>query len=222
MDKECFEHNLQRALLEVPDYRGEFLVVTKYLTPTEMSFLEQTSVVDIAEQRVQLLKEKYAFWQNRFRWHFIGPLQTNKVKPVVQICSMIHSVDRLKLAYAINEEALKQNKKMSILLQVNLTKDSSRQGFSKDQIKDIYKELKEAKGLNIEGLMTMGFLISEASDRRVSEEKIRDSFKTVRNLANTLGLKHCSMGMSQDYKIAVEEGATFLRLGRVLYKGWLK
>lgn len=187
------------------------MVVTKYFSAEEMDFLAETDVVDVGENRVQALKDKHAYWGDRFRWHMIGPLQTNKVKLVVQICSMIHSVDRLKLAYAIDAEAKKQGARMPSCLQVNVRGEERKQGFRPEELKSVYNELKTCEGLDIQGLMTMAPLVDDL-------EETRSCFRHLRRLADDLKLKHCSMGMSQDFHVAVEERATIIRLGRVLYK----
>jgi hypothetical protein len=149
-------------------------------------------------------------------WHFIGHLQTNKVKYIVSFVSMIHSVDSVKLAKEISEQAEKRNRTVDILLQVNTSGEKSKYGCKPDEIYKLYEEIYMLKGINILGLMTIGTF---AIDAKIS----RREFSLLRNVRDNLNekykisLKHLSMGMTHDYEIAVEEGATLVRIGTAIF-----
>lgn len=204
-----FEQNLKSLQDRTGDAR--IIVVTKYHSVDEISFLENTKIIDIAENRVQVAQDKYERWGDRFRYHMIGPLQSNKVKVAVKIFSMIHVVDSLKLAQKISKECLKIDKVMPICLQVNMSGEEQKQGLGVSKVTLVYNKVKQLAGVNMQGLMCMAPLNEDA-------ELARPYYRNLRKMADKLGLKHCSMGMSQDFEVAVEEGATLLRLGRVLFK----
>ncbi|MBQ3022676.1 MAG: YggS family pyridoxal phosphate-dependent enzyme [Clostridia bacterium] len=147
-------------------------------------------------------------------WHQIGHLQTNKVKYVVGKAELIHSVDSIHLAEAINERAEKEGLCQDILLEVNISGEESKYGLTIAQIPDIIKEISSLKNLNFRGFMTMAPLDAP-------EEEIRKIFKTAHTLFENHkkdGADILSMGMSKDFEIAVEEGATHIRVGSAIFK----
>lgn len=166
------------------------------------------------ENRVQELTEKYPLVNSDARWHLIGHLQTNKVKYVVGKAELIHSVDSLHLAKAINAQAEKQGICQKILLEVNISGEESKYGLTTQEIPTIIKEIGNMKGLSFRGFMTMAPLYAE-------ENEIRDIFSRAKKLFDEYkpyGSEVLSMGMSQDFEIAVEEGATCVRVGRSIFK----
>ena len=166
------------------------------------------------ENRVQELTEKYPLVNGDARWHLIGHLQTNKVKYVVGKAELIHSVDSLHLAKAINEQAEKQGICQKILLEVNISGEESKYGLTTQEIPTIIKEIGNMKGLSFRGFMTMAPLYAE-------EKEIRDIFSKAKKLFDEYkpyGSEVLSMGMSQDFEIAVEEGATCVRVGRSIFR----
>lgn len=165
------------------------------------------------ENRPQELRDKFDKVEGA-TWHLIGHLQTNKVKYVVGRAGLIHSVDSIHLAKAINERAEKENLIQDILLEVNISGEESKYGLTIDEIPAIIKEIKSFENLNFKGFMTMAPLTAP-------EEEIRAVFKT----AHTLFTEHkkdgaeiLSMGMSKDFEIAIEEGATHVRVGSAIFK----
>ena len=166
------------------------------------------------ENRVQELTEKYPLVNGDARWHLIGHLQTNKVKYVVGKAELIHSVDSLHLAKAINTQAEKSGICQKILLEVNISGEESKYGLTTEEIPTIIKEIGSLKALSFKGFMTMAPLYAD-------EKEIREIFSNAKKLFDEYkpyGCEVLSMGMSQDFEIAVEEGATCVRVGRSIFK----
>ena len=165
------------------------------------------------ENRPQELRDKFELVKGA-KWHLIGHLQTNKVKYAVGKAVLIHSVDSLHIAQAINDYALKQGICQDILLEVNISGEESKYGLTTEQIPTIIKEMAALEGLRFKGFMTMAPL-------GAPEEEIRSIFSRARELFNEHkkdGAEILSMGMSGDFEIAVEEGATHVRVGRAIFK----
>lgn len=165
------------------------------------------------ENRPQELRDKFDKVMGA-TWHLIGHLQTNKVKYVVGKAELIHSVDSIHLAEAINERAEKEGLCQDILLEVNISGEESKYGLTAIEIPAIIKEIKSLSNLNFKGFMTMAPLDAP-------EEEIRAIFKTARTLFEEYkgdGAEILSMGMSRDFEIAIEEGATHVRVGSAIFK----
>jgi len=172
--------------------------------------------IDFGENRPQELDGKAKLIDEKICWHFIGNLQRNKVKYVVKWAEFIHSVNSLSLAEEINKRAKKLCKIQKVFVEVNTSEESTKQGLADElEIETLVYKIKEMKNLKLTGLMTMAPFTDD-------ENKIRKSFKFLRMLKdkfvkNGVELKHLSMGMSADYKIAIEEGATMLRIGSAIF-----
>jgi pyridoxal phosphate enzyme (YggS family) len=165
---------------------------------------------DIGENRVQEAQVKrsvLADLPNDVRWHMIGQLQTNKVKTALGLFDTIHSVDSIHLAEAISRRAPAQ---VPVFLEVNVAGEASKAGFSLKNIEQGHESIVRMPRLDVQGLMTVAPLASDA-------EEVRPVFRELAGLARALGLQHLSMGMSDDFEVAVEEGSTHVRLGRVLF-----
>ncbi|MCK5780511.1 MAG: YggS family pyridoxal phosphate-dependent enzyme, partial [Psychrilyobacter sp.] len=172
--------------------------------------------------RVQALSEKKEILDDRgifdIKWHFIGNLQKNKVKYIAPYISMIHSVNKISLAKEINKRAIQNNRRIKILLEVNISREESKEGYSIDRLYEELPSLVALKNIEICGLMTMAPFVAE-------EVEIRKVFSDLRNLKDELNseyfsgnLTELSMGMTNDYKIALEEEATILRVGSKIFK----
>jgi uncharacterized pyridoxal phosphate-containing UPF0001 family protein len=172
------------------------VAATKYVAVADMAALVEAGVKVVGENRAQDLERKHAEYGDAFRWHFIGHLQSNKAKVVNRICELVHSLDSDSAARRLTVPAL---------LEVNLSGESSKSGTEPDQIPR-YLELYD----DVRGLMTMP---PETGD----PERSRPLFRRLRELAEEHGLSELSMGTSQDYRVAAEEGATVIRVGSVLY-----
>lgn len=218
------EHTVKENLLQIQEeiapYKPNIIAVTKYFDETAVINAYNARLRDFAESRVieaiTKINNLPADVRNNSRFHFIGHLQTNKVKKAVANFDYIHSVDSYKLAKAISDEAQNTGKVQNILLQVNNADEVQKFGFSKQEIFDIFISIKSLPNINIAGLMNMAPLGAPEDElNRLFEEvaQIRNKLETDFNCS----LKELSMGMSQDYKIAVKHGATMLRIGRKLF-----
>lgn len=209
----------------IRDYLGEqpvkLIAVSKAASISQVEEAIECGVTDFGENRVQDALKKIQtlsphMVQNT-NWHFIGHLQTNKVKQVVGNFALIHSVDSLRLAKEISATALKKNLVQPILLQVMVLPDPEKSGFSVDELKSSMDELIALEGVKIEGLMT---ITPFTDDRAVWTE----CFNRLRNLRNELSqahgieLKELSMGMTNDWRDAVTCGATMVRIGRAIFQ----
>ncbi|HWB22426.1 MAG TPA: YggS family pyridoxal phosphate enzyme [Gaiellaceae bacterium] len=172
------------------------VAATKYATLAEMAVLAEAGIAIVGENRVQDLEAKHAEYGDVFRWHFIGRLQSNKVKVVNRICELVHSIDSHSAAGRLEVPAL---------VQVNLAGEDSKGGISPEEVADYLR-------YGVAGLSTMPPAASHPEDSR-------EWFHRLRELAESHGLRELSMGTSQDYRVAAEEGATYIRVGSVLFDG---
>lgn len=193
------------------------MAATKGRSINQIRELVNAGISIIGENRVQELIQKLLNLPKGLRTDFIGHLQSNKVKEVVNNCGIIHSVDSIKLAQIINTEAERVGKIQKILLEVNMGGESSKHGFSPQDVKKAVGEIIRLKNLSLQGLMTM-------APHFPDPEQTRPIFSTLRELRDKLevafhiSLPDLSMGMSNDFSIAIEEGATIIRLGRILFE----
>jgi len=197
------------------------VAVTKTVGTDIARVLYDLGVRDIGENRVQEAMRKFEQLHDLdFRWHMIGHLQTNKVKRAVQIFSMVHSVDRLHLAQELDKRCGRLNMKMPVLIQVNVSGEESKFGAAPEEAPKLIEEMSRLEHISIEGLMTMAPFYEDS-------EKCRPVFRALRELRDKIAemkienvrMEHLSMGMTNDYEIAVEEGATMVRIGSALFRG---
>ena len=175
---------------------------------------------DFGENYVQELVDKYEVLPKDIKWHFIGHLQSNKVKYIAPFISLIHGVDSFKLLKEINKQGEKINRVINCLLQVHIAEEETKFGLNEDELDDIFgsAELKDLKNIKICGLMGMASFTE-------NEETIRNEFRYLKTLFNSyqrLSIANCrlsilSMGMSADYKIAIEEGSNMVRIGSLIF-----
>ena len=218
--QETVNKNLLQIQEDIAPYKPNIIAVTKYFDETAIIGAYNAGLRDFAEARVIEAVEKIhnlpAEIRESSKFHFIGHLQTNKVKKVVENFDYIHSVDSVKLAKVISNEAQNIGKIQNILLEVNVADEEQKYGFSKNEIYEIFTSIKELPSINVSGLMNMTPLGAD-------EEELEDLFQQMADLKNDLEkrfdckLREMSMGMSQDYKTAVKYGATMLRIGRKLF-----
>ena len=187
--------NYARIRDEVGD-RVTIVAATKYVSVGNLALLAEAGIDVVGENRAQDLERKHAEYGDTFRWHFIGHLQSNKAKVVNRICELVHSLDSESAARKLTIPAL---------VEVNLSGEASKSGIDPDDLPCLLQLSSEVRGL-----MTMP---PETDDPEAS----RPYFARLRELAQQHGLQELSMGTSQDYRIAVEEGATLIRVGSVLY-----
>lgn len=219
--QDTVRENLLQIQEDIAPYKPNIIAVTKYFDENAIIEAYNAGLRDFAESRVIEAVEKIsnlpAEIRNNSKFHFIGHLQTNKVKKVLPTFDYIHSVDSLKLAKVISDEALVLRKVQNVFLQVNNANEEQKFGLSKKDIFEVFPQVKALPSINIVGIMNMAPL-------GASDDELNRLFEDVLNIKNELEqkfnceLKELSMGMSQDYKIAVKHGATMLRIGRKLFK----
>jgi len=191
---------VRERYLRVRDEAGADVTVvaaTKYVPLDELGLLAEAGVEVVGENRAQDLAAKHAAYGDAFRWHFIGHLQSNKVRVVNEICELVHSLDSDSSARRLTVPAL---------LEVNLTGEDTKSGIAPDELPGWLERYP-----SIRGLMTMPPLAADP-------EESRPWFRRLRELAEGRGLEQLSMGTSQDWRVAVEEGATLIRVGSSLFR----
>jgi pyridoxal phosphate enzyme (YggS family) len=186
------------------------VAVTKTLDASAIEAAFNAGIKDFGESRVQEAKpkiEQLHLLRPHITWHMIGHLQTNKAKTAAGIFDIIHSVDSLKLAEALNDCS---PKRLPILIQVNVSAEATKGGFMLSEVQETVKRMRGLPNLDIQGLMTIAPWVDNA-------EEVRPVFRQLRQLRDALELKHLSMGMSDDFEVAIEEGATLVRIGRAIF-----
>jgi len=192
------------------------VAVSKSQPPEAVRAAADLGLTIFGENRVQEAKAKIPLCPGRLRWHMIGHLQTNKARDAVELFDMIESVDGLHLAQELNKRAEQQAKRLPVLLEVNIAGESSKFGYQPEQMLAELKELNVLPRLELHGLMTMAPWTPEP-------EKVRPVFRRLRELKQECEeilrapLEHLSMGMTSDFEVAIEEGATLVRIGTALF-----
>ncbi len=198
----------------------KLLMATKTVSADRIKIALQTGQTLIAENKVQEVKEKYEDLKNiPHTSHFIGHLQTNKIKDILKYgVQCVQSVDRLDLAEKLHQKLLAEGREMDILIQVNTSNEESKFGVSPENTLDLVKEISTLSTLKIKGLMTIGLFSSD-------EERVRTCFQLLKSLQQKITnlnlpnveMKELSMGMSGDLEIAIQEGATIVRVGTAIF-----
>ncbi|MBR4360502.1 MAG: YggS family pyridoxal phosphate-dependent enzyme [Clostridia bacterium] len=195
------------------------IAVTKYSTPAEILPLADLGVTDIGENRVQAIREKLPALEGKFSIHLIGRLQTNKVKYIIKDVCLIHSLDSLPLAQEIDRQAQKAQRRMPVLVEVNIAREPQKGGIEEEALFPFLRECARLPGLEIKGLMAMMPL-------GAPEEALIGYFTRMRALLDQCrqeaidgtDMTELSMGMSQDYGLAARCGATMVRVGSALFR----
>jgi PLP dependent protein len=199
LSPETVRSNYERMRSELgPDVA--IVVATKYVRLEEMDVLAAAGVEIVGENRAQDLAAKHARYGDRFRWHFIGQLQSRKARDVSRLCELVHSLASESAARRLDAPAL---------VEVDLAGEETKSGISKRELGAFLARAREL-GVDVRGLMTMPPLAEDP-------ERSRPYFRELRDLAGEHGLRELSMGTSQDYRVAAEEGATAVRVGSVLF-----
>jgi PLP dependent protein len=195
--------------------------VSKYVDSAIARLVVEAGVDDLGESRPQeLWRKAEALADMTVSWHFIGHLQRNKVKRTVPLVKCIHSADSLRLLQEINHEGAASMCWPDVLLEVNISGDASKTGLKPEEIEPLLPDIASLKNIRVIGLMTMSGFESDAGQTRrefAALRELRD--KLGRDLAPNIVLNELSMGMSGDYEIAIEEGATIVRVGSALFEG---
>lgn len=188
------------------------VAVTKSVGTEEIQILYAQGVREFGENRVKDAAAKLAsLGLGGCVWHMIGTIQSRKAKQVTQLFDCVDSLDRLELALELNKQCERYGKKMPVLIQVNTTGETTKHGFSPNELSEALAQIRQLSHLHVQGLMTMAPLVDDP-------EKARPAFALLRKLAEEFELSELSMGMSNDFMVAVEEGATQVRIGTALFE----
>ena len=195
------------------------IAVSKTKPVSDIEKVYEAGCRDFGENKAQELKEKYELLPKDIRWHFIGTLQKNKVKYVVGKAFLIHSVDSYELALEIQKRAEKMDVHCDILIEVNVAKEESKQGiFDLDEVEDVIRKISHLKNVHIKGLMTIAPICENSIDNSIYFKKLKDlSVDIMHKNIDNVCMNILSMGMSSDYETAIEEGATYVRVGTSIF-----
>lgn len=195
------------------------IAVTKYVGVEQINEAIKAGVTEIGENRVQDGIAKFPFLLGDVTKHMIGSLQTNKVKLALEHFDTIHSVDRINLIDELARQSAKLHKRIEVLIQLNLSAEETKHGITSDELPGLIERISSSEYLIPAGLMTMGPLINDPEVVRPIFRSLRVVFEeSARNLKLGPSWRYLSMGMSQDYQVAVEEGANLLRIGTAIFK----
>ncbi len=194
------------------------IAVTKTVEVDRINQALELGLKNIGENRVQELVKKYDIIGNRANYHMIGHLQTNKVRNIIDKVCLIHSLDRLSLAKELNKRAKKQDLIMDVLIQVNVAEEESKYGLKVDEVIPFLEKILKYDNIKVKGLMTIAPFVKDP-------EEIRWVFRDLRKLSEVISSKgyegvkmeFLSMGMTNDYEIAIEEGSNMIRIGTGLF-----
>lgn len=194
------------------------IAVSKTKPVSMIEELLPEGVLDFGENKPQELKEKYELLPKNLRFHMIGHLQRNKVKYIIERACMIHSVDSLRLAETIQEEAAKHDRIMPVLVEVNIAQEESKFGLTAGETANFVREIAKFPNLCVKGLMTIAPFVENPEDNRVHFRNLYNLFIDIK-AGNIDNVDMCilSMGMTNDYEVAVEEGATHVRVGTGIF-----
>jgi pyridoxal phosphate enzyme (YggS family) len=195
------------------------IAVTKYVEVDQINEAIKAGITEIGENRVQDGIAKFPFLSGNVVKHMIGTLQTNKVKQALGLFDLFHSIDRVSLIDELTKQAAKMGKRVEVLVQLNLTAEETKHGISSDELPGLINQIRSSSYLIPAGLMTIGPLTDDPELVRPVFRRMREIFtETARNLELGPNWRYLSMGMSQDYQVAVEEGANLLRIGTAIFK----
>jgi len=206
--------NYERIIAELLPYNAKLVAVSKTKSPEDIRLLLNKGQKAFGENYIQELTDKQKILSDA-EWHFIGHLQSNKVKQLSSFVALIHGIDSVRLLRDVNKYAGKENRIQNCLLQVHIAQEETKFGFSFDDANSLLNgnELKTLKNISVKGLMGMASLTED-------RQKIRNEFKMLRNFFDKQ-MDHefsiLSMGMTNDYKIALEEGSTMVRIGSAIF-----
>ena len=186
------------------------VVVTKEVEASAIRTAFDCGIRNFGENRVQEAEKKIGQLSDLkldVTWHMVGHLQSNKAKTAVELFDIIHSVDSVRLADILSRRV---EKSLPVLLEVNVSGEATKSGFAVNEIAVVVEEIRQLPNLRLVGLMTIAPLVAEL-------EEVRPVFRKLRELRDSLRLEHLSMGMTDDFEVAIEEGATMLRIGRAIF-----
>jgi pyridoxal phosphate enzyme (YggS family) len=186
------------------------VAVSKAIEPERIEAAIAVGQTLFGESKVQEARAKIPILSQRARWHLVGHLQTNKAREGVALFTLIHSVHSIKLAVELNKHAERSGKVQAILLEVNTSGEASKFGLKPEEVSAALSEINKLSRVEVQGLMTIAPFFDDA-------EKMRPSFRRLRELRDETGLRELSMGMTHDFETAIEEGATMVRIGTAIF-----
>lgn len=193
------------------------MLVTKSVPPERVREAFEAGARDFGENRVQEFLRKKNGLPSGIHWHFQGGLQTNKVKPLLGEITLLHSLDRTHLAEEIQKQAEKKSLTVEALVQVNTSGEATQSGFGSEEVSGAVDRLRAFSQIRLRGLMTIGPFTDDAARVRACFRKLRDLRDRLKKQFPEIDWGHLSMGMSSDFEIAIEEGATIVRVGTAVF-----
>ncbi|MFZ5944114.1 MAG: YggS family pyridoxal phosphate-dependent enzyme [Bacillota bacterium] len=211
------EINLAKLRSNRTSEQVNLVVVTKNRSLTEIQQVLEQGYGTLGENRVQELKEKYPSFPDA-QWHLIGHLQRNKVKYITDKVQLVHSLDSLTLAQEINKKMESLGKPLDCLVQVNIAEEESKHGIKKEELTYFLKEISPLPGVNIKGLMTIAPEVDNPEEVRPVFRELYRLFEFHKSLSlDGIQMRYLSMGMTNDYQVAVEEGSNMVRIGSAIF-----
>lgn len=218
---ERVEDRIQKACDKAGRDRSEvtLIAVSKTVEADVMNASIDFGAVALGESKVQEIRRKYDDVKKGPEWHLIGHLQSNKVKYIIDKVDYIHSVDNYKLAHEISKRAVKHNLEMKILVQVDAANEASKRGINTEQVKELINEISSLPNILVNGLMFIAPFVEDSEDVRKYFVLMKEIFDEIKYNSNNekIKMEHLSMGMTNDFEVAIEEGATLLRVGTGLF-----
>lgn len=216
------EANIRQIEEEIRPSKAKLIVVSKYRPLEEIQQAYDCGQRAFAENRVQSLLERKEALPADCEWHLIGSLQTNKVKYISEFISLIHSVDSLKLAQEIDKQAQKQGRCIDILLQTRVAQEDTKQGVPPNEFPDFVNALlkEPMKGIRIRGIMGMASFVEDTDQIHQEFSEIQTLFNEIKHrfFSNDALFSELSIGMSGDYRLAMQHGATLVRIGSAIFQ----
>lgn len=196
----------------------KLIAVTKTIDAEQINIAVEAGLNILGENRVQEVLHKYEAINGDVSWHLIGHLQTNKVRHIIDRVTLIHSLDSIHLANELQKRASLRNKPVQVLVEVNVGQEATKFGLPPDEVAGFLESLKGMDHIQVRGLMTVAPFLEDPEDDRMIFRRLKDLFEDLKklNLPN-VQMEHLSMGMTHDFEIAVEEGATMVRVGTGIF-----
>jgi pyridoxal phosphate enzyme (YggS family) len=211
------KRNVSQILSELPD-GVQLVAAAKTRRPEEILEAVEAGIKIIGENYVQEAERAYEVVGSKVKWHFIGHLQKNKVKKAVKIFDMIETVDSIELAQEIDKRCAQINKIMPVLIEVNIGREEQKSGVLPENTEQLAKEISALPNIRVMGLMTMGPLSGNPEDSRPHFVEMKKLFEEMKKLSlPNVEMKYLSMGMTNSYQIAPEEGANIVRIGTKIF-----
>lgn len=211
------KQNVEKVLKELPE-GVQLVAAAKTRTPEDIIEAIEAGITIIGENYVQEAEKAYEYIGKKVKWHFIGHLQKNKVKKAINMFDMIETVDSIEITLEIDKRCSQIDKIMPVLIEVNIGKEPQKSGIFPDNVEKLVMDISSLNNIKLMGLMTMGPAAGNPEDSRSYFIETRKMFQKIKELdINNVEMKYLSMGMTNSYKIAIEEGANIIRLGSKIF-----